>query len=162
MTDIEKRVQALEDIEAIKALHRDYIYWLNNSEWDRMVDCFTEDAVARIFRHPLCRGKSDIHALFTQTMSTVNAGKGRDCHFSTMPVIKVDGDSATGHWMLYILIADQQSGKADKWAQGRYECAYQRVADQWKINKLVWINPWPITNDTLPKMKDINEVIDFG
>ena len=125
--EMEKRLRALEDLEAIKALHRSYILWLNNRQWDEMSECFTEDAVALIFRHPLCRGKSEIHKLFTETMSKVNTGKGRDAHFATLPVISVDGDRAKGQWLLYILIAHPDTGEAFRWIQGRYECTYDKA-----------------------------------
>lgn len=155
LEEMEKRLRRLEDVEAIKALHRDYIFGLNNRQWHEMAGCFTDDAKALIFRHPLCEGKEQISRLFTDTMSRVNTGKGRDAHFATMPVVSVEGDRARGHWLLYILIADPETGNAWKWTQGRYECEYRRVQDQWKFSKLVWVNPWPRTPESLPGLEDV-------
>ena len=43
---LEKRIQALEDIEAIKRLK--YKYWrcLDTKSWDEMEECFVDDATA--------------------------------------------------------------------------------------------------------------------
>lgn len=155
LEEMEKRLRILEDREAIKALHRDYVFWLNNRQWDEMTGLFTEDAKAHIFRHPLCEGKEQIGRLFTETMSKVNTGKGRDAHFATMPVVTVEGERARGHWMLYILIADPETGNAWRWTQGRYECEYRKVQGQWKFHRLVWVNPWPRTSESLPKVEDV-------
>jgi ketosteroid isomerase-like protein len=153
--DFGKRLQALEDLEAIKNLHRDYIFWLNARDWDKVVNCFAQDAQIHIFRHPRCNGIEEIRHLFFDVMSKVNSGKGRDAHFATMPVIKVNGTQASGHWMLYILIADPVTGNALKNTQGRYECEYVKVAEDWKFSKLAWVNPWPRTPESKPRVEEI-------
>ncbi len=155
LRDISRRLQYLEDLEAIKSLHRDYVFWINSREWDKTAECFSEDAVALIFRHPLARGKEAIRSLFFDRIANVNSGKGRDGHFATLPVIQVDGDRARGHWMLYILIADPVTGNALRWTQGRYECEYVKVGERWKFSKLVWVNPWPRQPESLPKVEDV-------
>jgi hypothetical protein len=153
--DFGRRLQVLEDLEAIRNLHREYIYQLNAREWDKVVDCFRADACIRIFRHPRCDGREQISHLFFDVMSKVNAGKGRDAHFTTMPVIKVEGNKARGHWLLYILIADPLTGNALKTNQGRYECEYVKMAGNWKFSKLVWVNPWPRTPESKPSIEDV-------
>jgi ketosteroid isomerase-like protein len=153
-SDFGKRLQMLEDIEAIKQLHHEYIYFLNNRQWDDMAELFAEDATAHIYRHPLKNGRQEILKLFTDTMSKVNYGKGRDCHFVVEPVIKVDGDTAKAHWMLYILVSDAETGKAGRWAQGKYDVQYARIDGKWKFKSLIWTNPWPRTPDSLPKFED--------
>jgi hypothetical protein len=155
LKEIENRLQVLEDKEAIKALHRDYVFWLNNRQWEEMTECFTHNAVAHIYRHPLRTGREQIHKLFTEVMSGVNAGKGRDGHFATLPVIEVRGNRARGHWLLYILIADPVTGNALRWTQGRYECEYEKIEGKWKFSKLVFVNPWPRQPETLPRVEDM-------
>jgi ketosteroid isomerase-like protein len=158
LQDISKRLQALEDIEAIKNLHREYVYWINSRQWDKTTDCFTEDAIAVIFRHPRAAGIDQIRSLFFDGIGKVNAGKGRDAHFATMPVIRLNGSQASGHWMLYIFIADPITGNALRWTQGRYECEYRKVTGQWKFSKLVWVNPWPRQPESLPKVEDLKDL----
>jgi ketosteroid isomerase-like protein len=158
LSEISQRLQVLEDLEAIKNLHRDYVFCLNNREWEKTTECFTENAIAHIFRHPRCNGKNEIHRLFVDVMSRVNSGKGRDGHFATMPVIEVNGNKAKGHWLLYIFITDPVTGHALRWTQGRYECEYEKNAGKWKFSKLVWVNPWPRQPESLPKLEDLKDL----
>jgi len=153
--DFARRLQALEDIESIKTLHREYVFRLNAQEWDKVVEFFAENAEVRIFRHPYCKGIAQIRAMFFEHMSKVNFGKNRDCHFATMPVIDLKGDMATSHWMLYIFISDPETGNALRWTQGRYECEYAKLNGQWKFSKVVWINPWPRLPRSLPTIEDV-------
>jgi hypothetical protein len=119
------------------------------------VECFAENAQTQIFRHPRTDGLDKIRHLFFDVMSKVNSGKGRDAHFATMPVIKVDGNRAVGHWLLYILVADPVTGNALKTNQGRYECEYIKLAGHWKFSKLVWVNPWPRTPESKPSLEEV-------
>jgi hypothetical protein len=75
-----------------------------------------------------------------------------------MPVIHVDGTQASGHWMLYIMVADPVTGNALKINQGRYECEYTKLGGRWKFSKLVWVNPWPRTPDSLPSLEDVQKM----
>ena len=43
--ELEKRVKALEDLDDIKNMHRQYIYWLTTRSWDEMMDCFVKHIV---------------------------------------------------------------------------------------------------------------------
>ncbi len=153
--DIGRRLQVLEDLEAIRNLHRDYIFWVNNREWDKVVECFANDAQVQVFYHSRSDGIQQIRHLFFNEIAKVNAGKGRDAHFTTMPVIQVYGNQASGHWMLYILISDPVTGNALKNHQGRYQCEYVKLDGHWKFSKLVWVNPWPRTPESRPTLEDV-------
>ena len=43
--ELEKKVQILWDTEEIKKLHYQYINSLCFNDWDKLLDCFTEDSV---------------------------------------------------------------------------------------------------------------------
>ena len=51
--DLERRLERLENLEAIRELHRKYIYFVNNQQWDDVIHCFTPDATVDIARHGL-------------------------------------------------------------------------------------------------------------
>jgi hypothetical protein len=153
-SDLEKRLQLLEDKEAIREMHYEYIYFLNNQQWDDMAELFAENAVAYIYRHAKRIGRQAILDLFTNTMSKVNVGKNRDCHFVVEPVIQVDGDKAKGHWMLYIFVSDPETGKAGRWTGGKYDAEYARINGKWRFTSLIWTNPWPRTPESLPKFEE--------
>jgi hypothetical protein len=152
--EMEKRIRILEDIEAIKSLQNEYIFYLLNSQWGEMADFFAENAYVNIWRHGKRRGRKEINELFTEHISKVNAGKGRDAHFTVMPVINLDGDHAKGHWMLYIFVADPKTGVVSRFLQGRYDCEYTRENGKWRFSQLVWTNPWPLTEESLPRPEE--------
>ncbi|MFH1647956.1 MAG: nuclear transport factor 2 family protein [Chloroflexota bacterium] len=141
LEEMEKRLKAIEDAEAIKNMHNDYLFYLNNRQWPEMAECFTEDATVNI--HDLVRGKKAILKLFTDVIARKNAGKGRDAHFAVQPVVEVDGDKAKSHWLIYIFIADPATGNAQRFIQGRYDCEYARVDGRWKFSALTYTSPWP-------------------
>jgi ketosteroid isomerase-like protein len=149
----EKRLRRLEDIQAIKDLHREYIYWVNECNWDKVIDCFTDDCAVNIGKWGLRRGKESLPKLFKQDIAGNNQGMGRDGHFATQPVIYVNGDSATGHWLLYIMISNPENGLAMKWAHGRHDVEYTRVDGEWKIRSITWTNPWPREPGSYPKLE---------
>jgi hypothetical protein len=144
--DIEKKLQLLEDIEAIKTMHRQYVFWLNNQQWGEMAECFTENAYANIGVHGPRYGKEEILKLFRERISRVNAGKGRDQHHATAPIIKVDGNKATGKWLFYIVINDKTSGFSIS-NQGLHECEYVKENGKWKFSSLTYTGHWPSTSD---------------
>ena len=138
---LEKKIRTLEDVEAIKNMHKEYVYWLNNRQWDKMLGCFIENASADIGYHGMRRGIREIEKLFKVDVAKVNSG--REGHFAVQPVISVNGDKAKGHWLLYILFSDAATGQATKWIQGRYECEYVKELGKWKFSSVIWIRPWP-------------------
>jgi ketosteroid isomerase-like protein len=143
INDPESRLQRLEDIQAIKDLHREYMFWVNECDWNKVIDCFTEDCSANIGKHGLRSGKASLEKLFKIDIQNNNKGKGRDAHFVTQPVISVQGDQANGHWLMYVMISDPETGKALRWANGRHDVEYVRVNGIWKIHSIIWTYPWP-------------------
>jgi ketosteroid isomerase-like protein len=134
--ELEKRLKTLEDKDAIKELHREYVFLLIMQRWNEMVECFTDDATAKIASQPPCKGKKEIRTLLTEVIAKhVPKDEG---HLVTQPVISVDGDKAEGHWLLYVFLP-----KPVGWRQARYDCEYARVKGQWKISSLVFQAPWP-------------------
>ncbi len=154
LEEMEKRLRTMEDIEAIKDMHSEYLFYLLNRQWPQMADFFTDDAFVIVGKHATCRGRKEIYKLFTEYISKMNAGKDRDAHFAVMPVITVDGDRASGHWMLYIFIADPKTGAVSRFNQGRYDCEYLKRDGKWKFSKLIWTNPWPLTPESMPRPED--------
>ena len=58
-------VKVLEDIEAIKQLHYDYIYALNARKWEELIDMFAEDMIEDGFpRGERRRAKKEIAKIF--------------------------------------------------------------------------------------------------
>lgn len=63
--EMEKRLKTLEDIDAIRNMHNDYIYALASQQWDDMLDCFAKDSIADIWTHGARVGKKQSVNFFT-------------------------------------------------------------------------------------------------
>jgi hypothetical protein len=155
--EYENRLRRLEDIQEIKDLHREYAFWVNNCEWDKVISCFTEDGSANIGRWGIRRGKEALEHLFKENIGHNNQGKGRDGHFAIQPVITVDGDKALGHWLFYVVISDPVTGLPRSIRQGRHDAEYVRVNGKWKIHSIIWTRPWPREAGSLPLIEDIKK-----
>jgi ketosteroid isomerase-like protein len=136
LEEMEKRVGVLEDIEAIKKMHREYVYALASQQWDDMLDCFADDGVADIWNHGPRKGKKEIENLFKSFEGKILPTHG---HLVTQPVINVDGEKAEGHWILYLFLP----GPEVEWFQGRYDCNYVKIDGKWKFSYLKYTRPWP-------------------
>jgi hypothetical protein len=137
INNLEKRIQVFEDIEAIKILHRNYVYWLCNLQWDEMLGCFTEDALMDIAGDRLRNGKADIADFFQTVLAKMVTRK--DGHMVGQPVISVEGTKAHGYWILFLFFSEP----AMRWLQGRQEVEYEKINGQWLISNMKFINPWP-------------------
>jgi hypothetical protein len=137
LEELEKRVKVLEDIEAIKQLHINYVYLLCNLQWDDMVQCFAEDATMELLDQGVVRGKKEISGVFHNVLA--ERIKRNDGHLVGQPIITVTGDRAKGHWILYLFFAEPEV----RWLQGRQDCEYVRVNGEWKFSSVKFIAPWP-------------------
>jgi ketosteroid isomerase-like protein len=125
--ELEKRIGVLEDLEEIRKLQRQYMYWLDAHEFDKVVGCFTEDAVAKMRNNAPCKGKKEIADLY----KTPGKGMENHAHFVGQSIISLDGDRATGYWNVLILFSEPVH-----WVQGRNECEYVKENGNWKFRKL--------------------------
>jgi hypothetical protein len=136
LKEMEKTITRLDDIEQIKVLQNKYLYWLVDREWDKIIDCFTEDASVDIGKHGLHKGKAEFTRLFKEKINKMNVGTERNGHFVIQPIIEVDGDTATGQWQIYVMVLDPALGNAGRWIYGNYNCRYQKINGQWKFTFL--------------------------
>jgi hypothetical protein len=139
LEELEKRIGVLEDIEAIKKLHRKYVFCLSCRAWDDLLDCFAEDATADIWKHGLRRGKKEITELVYNVFDKLEKTPG---HLVGQPVISVEGDRARGYWILY-LFPHVPQGEPMTWMQGRHDCEYVKIDGEWKFSAVKFTRPWP-------------------
>ena len=55
-----------------------------------------------------------------------------DGHMAIEPDITVDGNTAKGTWLIYILFSKPEI----QWVLGKNECEYRKENGTWKISKL--------------------------
>jgi ketosteroid isomerase-like protein len=133
MEALEKRIQAMEDIEAIKQLQYRYKNAFMQAQWDVVLGCFDQDAV--IDMKPdgtnIGRGFAEVKRQFGN-MAKVHVGAETD--FIYHPEISVDGNTAKGTWMVTdnMHIVDQPVQSI----YGIYTMEYKKVDGEWKISLL--------------------------
>jgi ketosteroid isomerase-like protein len=133
LADLEKRMQVIEDMEAIKKLHQNYINLMDNLRYDEVVDVFTDDATVEIRQHGVKKGKKEINDIYQMIKGFYKGGVPRHiAHFCCEPDITVNGNNAKGTWLIYFF----DSIPKLSWVQGINDCEYRKVNGKWFISKL--------------------------
>jgi hypothetical protein len=139
LEEMEKRLKTLEDIAAIQKMHHQYIFWVDNHEWESVIECFSENAVVQIRNTGVHKGKEAVTKFYRESIA---AWTPKDVgHLVGQPVIDVDGDIGKGHWLMYNFFPN----KKIQWIQARFDCEYVRENGQWKFSSLKYTRPWPST-----------------
>ena len=132
--NFEQRIRRLEDIESIKRLKARYCYLVDagiggdESKWDELMACFTDDARADFEFYGVHEGKRAVAAFFKEIVASALS---YSAHMVTNPLIEVNGDTATGKWYFHVPCTGRATNTAG-WLQGRYEEEYVRIDRQWK------------------------------
>jgi len=133
LAELEKRMQVIEDTEAIKKLHQNYINLMDNIRYDEVPDLFTDDATVEIRSSGVKKGKKEINEIYQMIKGFYNGGVARHIgHMCVEPDIKVDGNNAQGTWLIYFF----DSIPKQSWVQGINECEYRKEKGKWLISKL--------------------------
>ena len=143
LDELEKRLQVLEDLEAIKKLKAKYGQICDdNYNPTEIVRLFTEAAVwdggeiADIYR-----GTEEIKKFFTQMSRLVTFS----AHYFLPVDIAVEGDKAHGQW--YLLQAATAHGQRAVWVAGVEDDEYMKIDGKWlissiKFSKLFFLTPY--------------------
>jgi hypothetical protein len=136
VVDLESRVRKTEDIQEIHQLQRRYVNALITTDWDTCIDCFSENGKIDVYLHDPVQGKAKITTFFKDELSKTHAGKEGD--ILVHPEIELDGDTAKGKWLIYMMYAYPRTGQALFWVQGYYGMGYVRENGKWKISLMTW------------------------
>ena len=129
--ELEKRVRAMEDLEEIKKMHRDYMSCHDNLEFERAMTFFTDDAEVEVRNSGVMKGRENYSKIFIGTLAK-HRKERYDGHLVGQPVLTIDGDRAKGNWIVYMFF----SVPAIEWIQGRHDCEYVKINGEWKFSKL--------------------------
>lgn len=126
--DLASRLCRLEDIEAIKQLKALYCARCDDSyDADGLAALFTEDAVwdgGNTFGR--VESREAIRRHFAGASKRVTIAR----HQIMNPIVEVDGDRATGHWLLFQPCTNAtREGEEAMWLAATYADTYQRSAD---------------------------------
>lgn len=130
--ELERRVQRLEDVEAIQQLKASYCYLVDDGEIDALMERFTDDAVWD--GGPIGRFEGrDAIAKFLQGLPSQLSFY---LHLVMNPEIEVRGDEAVGRWYLVEPCTAKGAERAI-WGAGCYQERYVRVDGEWKFREVV-------------------------
>jgi len=137
LKELTKRVTVADDIEKIKQLQYRYINALIQTNWDDVMDCFSENATfyAYLPKREI-KGKAAIEKWFKESIAKNHVGKEGD--FVVHPIISVDGDKAKGSWLLYMMYCYPRTGQSLFWVQGYYDIEYVKENGTWKFGYFKW------------------------
>jgi ketosteroid isomerase-like protein len=138
LEEMGKRLQALEDLEQVKQLQIRYVNCLMFAKWDEIMDCFTDDCVLDVFvgREVPIKGTEEIEKAFRELISRKHIGKEGD--IVTHPIVSVDGDKATGNWLIYFMEHHTTDWQPPGWVVATYDAEYVRINGEWKISYIKW------------------------
>ncbi len=136
MTDLEQRIQRLEDIESIRALKARYcLFCDDNYNVEGLASVFTEGAQwdgGNTFGR--ADGRDAIRRHFEGASKRVSIAR----HQVMNPIIEIDGDTATGHWLLFQPCTNAgPDGEEAVWLAATYADTYERASeaiDGWLIS----------------------------
>jgi uncharacterized protein (TIGR02246 family) len=121
------RLQSLEDLEAIKELHRRFTKAVADRRFGTLSGFFTDDAVIDMRRHGETVGRDAVKRHFDGMEAQPLTGAG---YVLSSPVVEVTGDAASGEWTWH------RFAPSGTWEEGRYRCAYRRTEDGWRFSRL--------------------------
>lgn len=136
LADIEARLQAVEDREAIRTLRCRYHECINEAQLDAIPGLFTQDGVLDFGPLGHGRGRTEIAAFFGAVVGTGGApGAPEDAprlyrvkQFIHNHVVELSGDRATGY--AYLFATPVYRGESYVVA-ARYDDEYVRQAGRW-------------------------------
>ena len=132
MTELEQRLTRMEDIEAIKQLKAEYCDICDDDHNpDRITTIFAEDGIWEGAGFGKAQGHAAIRELFKKFQTLISFSQ----HQVLNPVIKIDGDRATGIWYFFGPFTFYKNNQA-KWLAARYQDDYVKVNGAWKIQHL--------------------------
>jgi hypothetical protein len=129
LSNLERRVQVLEDIEAIKQLKAKYLRCVDRNLWGELEECFVEDAEAHYGENLDFEGRKAILDFLKGTIGQESFICSHECH---LPEIEVTGDTtARATWKLHDYLIIQPNSTMTGWAYYDEECV--KVNGVWKI-----------------------------
>src|SRR5882724_9948198 len=131
LAQLEQRVQALEDINAIRHLKAQYAaYCDDHYNPDGLAVLFTEDAVWESQGLGRFAGRDAIREFFRGASQLFTFA----IHYSLNGQIDVQGDTARAQWYLFMPCTLGEGNRA-MWRAGIDQEEYIRVAGEWKFTR---------------------------
>ncbi len=134
MSTLEQQIQRLIDIEDIKLLKLRYANFCDQQyNPEGIASCFTENGVwdggENFGKY---ESRKEIHDFFSGANELVSFAM----HYTTNPLIDVNGDEATGQWHLWQPMVMKEDNQA-MWYMAQYSEEYVKQNGKWLIKTLL-------------------------
>lgn len=158
LEELQKRVQNLEDVEAVKKLQIAYSHYLEHWEEEQLIGLFSKspDVSLQVGDNPETRGPEAVKDFFNfaKHYSTHGTAKApavflhRLISISGIVDVDPDGKTAKGRWFAIGFHAGHVAGEAGgKLGSGTFENEYVKEDGKWKIKRLfhnaLFYTPFP-------------------
>jgi len=147
LTELEKQIVLMEDIQAIEDLQKTYGYYMDTHQREQVVSLFSDDTESlEIESVGLFLGKKGVKQFFLEN----DLLKGDEATvpnwinilimmFQDVIDVAPDGKTAKGRWNTWLAEAMPVEGiPRQQWVQGYYENEYVKENGRWLFTKLHW------------------------
>jgi hypothetical protein len=140
ITELEKQVTVLRDIEDIQRLHKSYGFYLQNWMYEEITDLFCDGPDARLnIMAGVFVGKESVRKYFSsmKTMSENPEFLHQSMQLSGIVDVNPDGKTAEGRWYALGAIALPMGGGVRPLVlNGIYTSIYIKQDGKWKVKEL--------------------------
>lgn len=133
LDELDARITRLEDLNAIERLQKAYGYFVDESQWTRLSELFSEDATLEIGGKGLFLGRGRVLEYMQTAFGPDGAKDGVLAqHMQFQPVSDISADGRTG-WVRSRAFVMSNAG----WGLPLYENEYEKGDDGvWRISRL--------------------------
>jgi hypothetical protein len=152
LTSLEKRLQQVEDIQAINRLQYAYNYYVEHMMKQEIIDCFSDSPEVFLdWLEGKWKGKSGVRKYFDVNQVPPVGFQHQLIPSAGLITVAPDGKTAKGRWYAFGAIMmpapEQSDGKPSftrSFINGIYEIAYIREGGIWKILSINWVIPYGV------------------
>lgn len=141
---LQKRVQAVEDVQAITSLENAYGYYVDKHLWNDVIDLFSADATVEISDRGIFVGRPGVTKIFLDGLGGGKVGLSHGQlynHIQVEGVVTVapDGEHAKGRFRAMVQVA-MASAQSAILSDGIYENEFVKKNGVWMFSKMRF---WP-------------------
>ncbi len=130
--DLERRAQALLDIEALENLNAIYGYYLAHNQWDSLASIFAEDGTIEIAMRGVYVGRDAVRR--NLNLYGEQGGEQHGLlhnHMQFQPVITLGEDGQTARIRSRAFSIMGNYGAYQQWMAGVYENTFSKIGGEW-------------------------------
>jgi len=133
MSDLEARLQRLEDLLEIQQLFIDYGSHLDAGRFDEYAKLFASDGEVKLGPMGRAKGPEAIQALMESILGN-RADSEKSYHLITSPMVQIDGDSATSE-VMWSVVHIGEDGNPELSSLGVHNDELVREDGRWKFRE---------------------------